>query len=87
MSVRTPAAWIRDRAGRRAWLVAEAGYEGLLDRFARHVDALPDDQAQPDAAFEIHEEDPAQFLKAVRRSLEYIAAGDVYLSLIHILPL
>jgi anthranilate synthase component 1 len=58
--------------------VAEAGYEGLLDRFARHVDALPDDQAQPDAAFEIHEEDPAQFLKAVRRSLEYIAAGDVY---------
>jgi anthranilate synthase component 1 len=78
LSVRTPAAWIRDRAGRRAWLVAEAGYEGLLDRFARHVDALPDDQAQPDAAFEIHEEDPAQFLKAVRRSLEYIAAGDVY---------
>jgi anthranilate synthase component 1 len=78
LSVRTPAAWIRDRTGRRAWLVAEEAYEGLLDRFARHVDALPESEPERDATYEIHEEDPAQFLEAVRRSLEYIAAGDVY---------
>jgi anthranilate synthase component 1 len=78
LAVRAPAAWVRDRAGRRAWLVAEEGYEGLLDRFARHVDALPEAKPARDATYEIHEEDPAQFLEAVRRSLEYIAAGDIY---------
>jgi len=78
LSIRTPAAWIRDRAGRRAWLVAEAGHEGLLDRFARHVDTLAGSTPVSRATYQIHEEDPAQFLEAVRRSLEYIAAGDVY---------
>jgi anthranilate synthase component I len=78
LAVRTPAAWVRDRTGRRAWLVAEQGHEGLLDRFARHVEALPESMPAHDAAYEIDEEDPAQFLEAVRRSLEYIAAGDVY---------
>jgi anthranilate synthase component 1 len=78
LSIRTPAAWVRDRTGRRAWLVAEDGYEELLDRFARHVDALAGSTPARDGTYEIHEEDPAQFLEAVRRSLEYIAAGDVY---------
>jgi anthranilate synthase component I len=78
LAIRTPAAWVRDRAGSRAWLVAEPGYEGLLDQFARHVDALPDSMPARDATYQIEEEDPAQFLEAVRRSLDYIAAGDIY---------
>jgi anthranilate synthase component 1 len=78
LAIRTPAAWVRDRTGRRAWLVAEPGYEALLDRFERHVDALPGPTPALDGSYQIHEEDPAQFLEAVRRSLEYIAAGDVY---------
>ncbi len=32
LAIRAPAAWIRDRATGQAWLVAEPGYEALLDR-------------------------------------------------------
>jgi anthranilate synthase component 1 len=39
LAIRTPAAWIRDRRSGAAWLVAEPGYEALLDRFARDVRA------------------------------------------------
>jgi anthranilate synthase component I len=82
VAIRAPAAWIRDRASRQAWLVAEEGYDHLLERFAQHADALP--QPSPGSpperhlACETHEEEPAQFLDAVHRALEYIAAGDVY---------
>jgi anthranilate synthase component 1 len=31
LAIRAPAAWIRDRSTGQAWLVAEPGYEGLLD--------------------------------------------------------
>jgi anthranilate synthase component I len=79
LAVRTPAAWIRDRVSGLAWVVAEPGAEALLDRFAADVAALaqvPMRESRP--LFEIHEEDPARFLNAVSRALEYIAAGDVY---------
>jgi anthranilate synthase component 1 len=83
LAIRTPAAWIRDRAAMRAWLVAEAGYEYLLDGFSDHVDCLSGSAAagaplDDGLRFEIREEDPAKFLGSVRRALEYIAAGDVY---------
>ena len=37
LAMRTPAAWIRDRATQQAWLVAEPGAEALLDIFERDV--------------------------------------------------
>jgi anthranilate synthase component I len=78
LAIRTPAAWIRDRRNQRAWIVAEPGYEALLGRFADDVlraGAAPHGGA---ARFDVEEEDPEKFLQAVRRALDYIAAGDVY---------
>lgn len=84
LAIRTPAAWVRDRAANRAWLVAEADYEALLDRFSDHVRGLSEPAADGGApldggsGFEIREEDAAKFLGSVRQALEYIASGDVY---------
>jgi anthranilate synthase component 1 len=85
LAIRTPAAWIRDRATQQAWLVAEEGHHGLLEAFERDVARVSGGSAQSSATqgppahgFEIHEEDPNRFLAAVHRALDYIAAGDVY---------
>jgi anthranilate synthase component 1 len=76
-AIRAPAAWIRDRATGSACVVAEPGYEALLDEFASDMQgsAMP---ASGEAPLEIGEEDPEVFLAAVRRALVYIAEGDVY---------
>jgi anthranilate synthase component 1 len=78
LAIRAPAAWIRDRATGQAWLIAEPGYEGLLDEFADRVSRLRPTAAPAGTAFLIEEDEPEIFLESVRRSLEYIAAGDVY---------
>jgi len=80
LAIRAPAAWIRDRAAWRAWLVAEEGHEGLLERFA--ADAAQAAEAAPVSIvaprLELREEDPERFLEAVRRALAYIGAGEIY---------
>jgi len=84
LAIRAPAAWIRDRRSGRGWVVAEPGYEHLLERLAEDVRLAQDvrlAEATPDAEpprIEVCEEDPGRFLHAVTRALEHIAAGDVY---------
>jgi anthranilate synthase component 1 len=80
LAIRTPAAWIRDRATKQAWLVAEPGADAVLDTFENHVreSATPPAAPSPGARLEVQEEDPARFLESVSRALEYTAAGDVY---------
>jgi anthranilate synthase component 1 len=91
LALRAPAAWIRDRASRQSWLVAEPGCEALLQRFEAHAREAtrseaagrpqrntPRTGAHRGADCRVTEEDPDLFLRAVRRSLEYIAAGEVY---------
>jgi anthranilate synthase component 1 len=78
LALRAPAAWIRDRATGQAWLTAEPGSEVLLDEFEHRVQELREPMDARRAAFRIDEDDPERFLGAVRRGLEYIAAGDVY---------
>ncbi len=78
LAVRAPAAWIRDRTLGRAWLVAEAGREDLLDRFVADAAAVGQPVQAARVVVEIHEEPAEKFLHAVRRALEYIAAGEVY---------
>jgi anthranilate synthase component 1 len=78
LALRAPAAWLRDRSTGAGWLVAEPGCEAMLDDFeqrVKHLRAAPPTRA---AVFQIAEEDPAKFLAATRRALEYTAAGDVY---------
>jgi 4-amino-4-deoxychorismate synthase (2-amino-4-deoxychorismate-forming) component I len=82
LAIRTPAAWIRDHSTGRAWLVAEPGYEALIDDFEAHVRELSS-RGDPAVAGElgdltVHEEEPQRFLSSVLRSLDYIAAGEVY---------
>jgi anthranilate synthase component 1 len=78
LAVRAPAAWLRDHATGEGWLIAEPGYEALLTGFEQHVGRLRPCAPSPGASFQVDEDDPAQFLAAVRRALEYTAAGDVY---------
>ncbi len=78
LAIRTPAAWIRDRATGQACLIAEPGFERLLDDFEEHERAVRQPRQHPQTAFVIEEDEPEAFLSSVKRGLEYIAAGDVY---------
>jgi anthranilate synthase component 1 len=79
LAIRAPAAWIRDRRSGEGWLVAEPGFEALLDRFPRDAHSLGLRLSPgPVESFDIEEEDPRRFETAVSRALEFIAAGDVY---------
>ncbi|HME40096.1 MAG TPA: aminodeoxychorismate synthase component I [Steroidobacteraceae bacterium] len=78
LAIRAPAAWIRDRATGQAWLVAEPGYEALLDEFEARAQGQGEPPSVRGAVFKIDEDEPEAFMGAVRRALEYIAAGDVY---------
>jgi anthranilate synthase component 1 len=78
LALRAPAAWLRDRATGAGWLVAEPGCEAMLDEFEQRVENLRAAAPARGVLFQIAEEDPAKFLAAARRALEYTAAGDVY---------
>jgi anthranilate synthase component 1 len=78
LALRTPAAWLRDRATGEGWLIAEPGCEAMLDVFEQRVGRLRAATPAHGATYQIDEEDPSKFLAAVRRALEYTAAGDVY---------
>jgi anthranilate synthase component 1 len=80
LAIRAPAAWIRDRATGQAWLMAEPGYEFLLAEFEQRARSLPPPTPPCETRFVIEEDAPETFLAAVRRGLDYIAAGDVYQS-------
>jgi len=77
-AIRTPGAWIRDRRSRRAWVVAEPGCESIIERFAEDASRAGAPAVAASMHFDLQEEDPTQFLDAVGRALDYIAAGDVY---------
>jgi anthranilate synthase component 1 len=78
LAIRAPAAWIRDRHSQRAWVVAESGCESVIERFAEDVRRAGASAGAAASRFELYEENPAQFLRAVERALDYIGAGDVY---------
>jgi len=79
LALRAPAAWVRDRRTGRRWLIAEAGWESLMDRFEAHCDQVAGEALPPPMLdLAIREEEPQAFLARVRRSLQYIAAGDIY---------
>ena len=78
LALRAPAAWIRDRQSGRAFVTAEPGHEGLIERLAEDVRCCLESPRGAAPRLEVEEEDPALFTAAVGRALEYIAAGDVY---------
>jgi anthranilate synthase component 1 len=78
LAIRTPAAWIRDRRSGRAWVIAEPGFDHLLERFAEDVHRCGHLTFAPMAGVQLEEDAPERFIASVRRALDYIAAGDVY---------
>jgi len=77
---RVRAAAIYDHQMGETWLVGEVGAEGELAALERALSAqttaetvLP--QLPP---LVLAEDDPGRYLEAIRRALEYIAAGDIY---------
>src|SRR5690606_39084275 len=81
LALRTPAAWLRDCATGREWLVCEPGRDDLLDQFradaarARFGSTEPGESSLPLA---IDEDDPARFIDGVGRIMDYLRAGDVF---------
>ena len=78
LALRAPAAWIRQRADGRCWLIAEAGCEHLLARFEQHAAQVASVVPELQPLIHIEEEAPQRFMDAVRQALDYTAAGDVY---------
>ena len=80
LATRVPAAVIRDRSAQRAWIVVESDQPGCLDLIADDIAALP---AARNAVFSwrceaLSEAPENEFIDAVLRAKEYIAAGDIF---------
>jgi anthranilate synthase component 1 len=79
-ATRFHAALIRDLKEQRAWMIAERGYEHLLERMEQDVAATghrEEANLQPLSA-RVQEDDPQRFIEGVQRVLRYIRAGDVF---------
>lgn len=79
-AVRVPAAVIYEHASQRAWMIAEAGFEHVLDRIAAdlaQLTAVARDAHTPLAA-SVTEEAAERYLDIVRRALDHIGRGDIY---------
>jgi len=79
LAVRTPAAVVVDRLRERAWLVAEAGAEAVLERIQLSLTEAPREMADEQFKCSLIAEDPPEhYRQNVRRVIEYLHAGDVF---------
>ena len=79
-AARVRSAAIYDHHSGELWLVAEAGAEDELALFEARLEPrpAPPPPPAPIPPLSFVEDDPSRYLAAVRRALEYIAAGDIY---------
>jgi anthranilate synthase component 1 len=80
-ATRISAALILDHQAQQAWLMAEEGHEGLLDLIAADIADLTPmavTMADGDCTNALSEDEPREFLTAVRRIKAYIREGDVF---------
>lgn len=75
---RTPVAMLRDRDSGLAMVVGEEAHPTLFEQAVADAGRGWPAVAPKRLATEIEEESPVRYLAAVRRALEYIAAGDVF---------
>ena len=77
---RVRAAAVYDHERAETWLVGEAGTEATLAELERVLEPRPAVEPELPALpwLDVAEEEPERYLHAVRRALEYIAAGDIY---------
>jgi len=80
-AVRIPVAVVRNSVTGEAWFIAEHEYADKLDTVVsqlQQIPALPSSPMPSAMATAIQEEASELFLHAANRSLEHIAAGDIY---------
>ena len=81
-AVRVRAAVVLDRQARRAWAVAEEGAGDVTRRVARDVAGLGDrplsGRDAPLLSGPVSEEPAGRYVEAVRRTRDYIMAGDIF---------
>jgi anthranilate synthase component 1 len=78
VAVRVRAAAVHDHATGTVTLVAEPEASAELDALERALRPAAADPAPAALALEVEEDDPARYLDAVRRALDYIRRGDIY---------
>jgi anthranilate synthase component I len=77
-AVRCPAAAIYDHVRGEAWLVAERGFEALLDSLEADLGGPPPAFAEGHGHYVVTEEEPERYRLAVEAALRHIACGDIY---------
>jgi anthranilate synthase component 1 len=75
---RMHAAVVHDHATSETYACAEDGEEGFCEQVRRDLLEVPDTGVPPLGQVTVIEDEPEDFLLAVRRARELIAAGDVY---------
>ncbi|MDP9197687.1 MAG: aminodeoxychorismate synthase component I [Pseudomonadota bacterium] len=75
---RMRAAWLHDHLTGQSVIVAEPGAEAAAAALRADIEGAPPYAAVPICSAAIVEDDPALYLEACRRTLQHIAAGDVY---------
>lgn len=78
LAVRAPAAAIAERRTGRTTLVAEPGFEDLVDRLEAAIRAAPAAVEPWSGRVPIDEDDARRFIDGVARIHAYLAAGDVF---------
>jgi anthranilate synthase component 1 len=79
-AIRVPAAVIYEHATGTVHIVAEPERQSLLSEIARDLSSVTAAPAAPTSLLEgeVGEDPPEDYVHAVERGLEYIAAGDIY---------
>jgi anthranilate synthase component 1 len=75
---RMRAAWLHDHQTGQSVIVAEPGAEAAAEALRADIEGASPFAAVPVRSAAIVEDDPALYLEACRRTLQHIAAGDVY---------
>ena len=75
---RIPAAVLQDHGSGKTMLVAEPGFEHLLDEMLNDVQHVSSFTPKPKPQFILSEEEPARYIEAVRKIKNYIIEGDVF---------
>ncbi len=81
---RVPIAIIRDHQERQAWITAEAGFDAEVQHIRHDLDTLSATSAPGNGQLasalngELTEENPENFLNAIRDAQRYIVAGDIF---------
>lgn len=77
-AMRIPAAILLDRQAGQTWLMAEDGNAHLIRQMQEDLRAAPHMPRDDLPAYNLAEDDPAQFLRGVDRVKSYIREGDVF---------